>query len=608
LPDVAVDVHEPDAHPAIQVTMNGYTPGGTGANTEETYLNVTNVSPTKFGKLFERTVDGDQFAQPLYMSDLKMPDGKTHNVVFVSTEHDSVYAFDADDPTASAPLWQKSLGTSTPLPSPYLSFQWAAGATCSQFNMRESGITGTPVIDPKTSTIYVVALNVDTTQTTPGGTCLDVSSCASGGGKGTTMTCDFPKLSYQLHALDLSTGAEKLGGPVDVEASVPGSGSASQSGMIAFDAGVQLMRPSLFLANGSVYFGAGSYNDSGDYHGWLFAYDATTLKQTGVFNDTANGVAGGIWQSGRGMISDAAGNLYIVTGQGTFDGNTGGSDWSDSVLKLSPDLSTVKDYFTQYLSDYQMNDFPKEWDDDLGSAGATLIPNTQLMLVSGKMGIGFLLDTNNLGKWNPTSDKIVQELRISARPGTTCSNGSHGVEAWVYATPIAWVGPDGTHVYVWADADYLREYLLDSNGLLKDSGTLCWCAPWNVPGLKGEVSIPSDPNCASPHTQGTVNGGAHSAGGAFAVSSNGAQAGTGILWTTYGIPTTPPIDAINHPVPGALAAYDATDAYSPIWISTASSTDTLGNWAKFTPPTVANGKVYVATFSNKLVAYGLLGQ
>jgi hypothetical protein len=605
-PDVAIDVNEPDAHPTIEVTMNGYTPGGSGANTKETYLNVSNVGTKTFGKLFSRSVDGDQFAQPLYMGGLKMPDHKTHNVVFLATSHDSVYAYDADDPTATKPLWQKSLGTATPLPSPYLSFQWTrVPPSCSTFPLRESGITATPVIDPKTNTMYVFALNVDMTKTTPGGTCLDVTSCS---GTPKTHTCDAPKVSYQLHALDLFTGSEKFGGPVDVEATIPGTGTGSQSGKLSFDAGLELARVSLLLANGSVYFGAGSYSDAGNYHGWLFAYDAATLKQTGVWNPTADGARAGLWQAGRGPIADADGNIYLVTGQGTFDVGTGGNDYGDSVVKLSPDLSKVNDYFAQFLSDYQTNNFPDQWDDDLGSSGATLIPKTSLILVSGKMGNLYLLDTNSLGHWSPTGDKVVQKLRMTWRTDkTSCTDGVP--EAWVYSTPITWVGPDGTHVYVWANGDYLREFLLDGSGKFKDSGDLCWCDPWVVIATSGSVSVNvSDPNCASPHSQGTVPGGPLGAGGALAVSSNASEAGTGLLWATYA--SSPTANAISGgPMPGTLAAYDATNAHEPIWLSTSDlSRDDLGTWAKWTPPTVANGKVYAATFSNQLVVYGLLAK
>jgi hypothetical protein len=550
--------------------------------------------------LFELAVDGDQYAQPLYMGGLTMPDGKKHNVVFVATSHDSVYAFDADDATSMTPLWHQSIGTSTQLPSPYLSFEWATPPPrCSDFNMNESGITATPVIDPKTSTIYVLALNVDMTQTTPGGTCLNTTTCA-------LMTCNAPKLTYQLHALDLFTGGEKFGGPVDVSGTFKGSGAGSQSGVLTFDPGVSLARPALFLQNGTVYFATGSYVDAGNYHGWMFAYDAATLKQTGVFVDTPNGVQAGIWQSGRGFIADAAGNLYIVTGQGTFDGLVNGmTDWGDSLLKMSADLSTVNDYFSPYYSDYMGNNFPKDWDDDLGSAGATLIPNTQLILITGKMGMSYLTDTNSLGKWSAGGeDNVVQRMRLTWRPGTSCAGNMHGPEAWVYATPITWVGPDGTHVYVWADNDYLRDYLLDGSGKFQDSGQICWCNPWSVSGSDGPINLPADPDCAATNTQGNVTGNASSTGGAVAISSNGSEKGSGILWATYANPTagTP----LTMSTPGYIAAYDATNVSTPIWISSDNTNDTLGDWAKFTPPTVANGKVYAATFSNKLVVYGLL--
>jgi hypothetical protein len=604
-PDVAIDVQEPDAHPAVNVTMNAYTPGGEGANTQETYLNVTNVKSGNFGKLFTRTVDGDVYAQPLYMSQLKMNDGKTHNVVFVATEHDTVFAFDADDTTASQPLWKKPVGTSTPLPSPYLDWEWSAGAQCNEFAMREVGITSTPVIDPKSQTLYVVALNIDSTHKTPGGTCL--SNCASG--TAVTMKCDAPRVVLQLHALDLATGAEKLGGPVDVEGTYKGSGGGSTAGVLTFDPGVELQRPALLLSGGAIYFSTGSFNDAGIYHGWLFAFDATSLKQTGIWNDTPNGVKGGIWQSGRGAIADAQGNVYLVTGQGTFDVGTGGEDYGDTVVKFAastaPKLSSVKDYFSQFLSDYMGNNFPNEWDDDFGSAGATLIPNTSLLLASGKLGIAYLLDTNKLGEWDPMGDNVVQKLRITWRTSKTPGNCDEITESHIFATPIAWTGPDGTHVYVWSENDYLRDYLLDGSGKLKDSGTLCFCNPWVVGSGPGDTIAVTDPNCASPNGQGPVGLPENFPGGALAVSSNGTTAGTGLLWATYQEGTGK--DGQHQVQPGVLAAYDAVDVSQPLWTSSANPGDALGNWAKFNPPTVANGKVYVATFSNELVAYGLTG-
>jgi hypothetical protein len=595
-------VVEPAVHPVVQITMNAIDPGGTGANTKETYLNVTNVNPTRFGKLFTREVDGDQFAQPLYMGGLVMADGRKHNVIFLSTSHDSVYAYDADDAddvTGTKPLWKVSLGTSTLMPSPYLSVERAcnAGPCCNAFGLSESGITGTPAIDPETNTMYVVALNIDFTKATPGGKCVDNKSCK-------VYTCDAPKVAYFLHALDIITGNEKYGGPVELEGTVSGSGGGNTKGKISFDAGVQLVRPALLVANHNVYIASGSYADVGAYHGWVFAYDETTLKQVGIFNDTRDGGFGGIWQSGRGILSDGKGSVYVVSGNGTFDANKSGHDYGDSVLKLSADLREVQSFFSQQLSDYQGENYLSKWDGDLGSAGATLIPGTELLLASGKMGFGFLLDTQSLGGWSPVTDNAVQKVRITWRADQpACDGGDGGLYrewAWVYNTPVVWKGPDGMHVYVWANGDVVRDYLLDGNGMFTDSGQLCFCKEWVYE--KAFIDL-VDPNCAVVHTEGSETAGPETAGGTLSVSSNGAEPGTGILWATRSLGGF----AIHFHTPGVIEAYDATNLKDPIWSSNmVSNRDKLGDWAKFSPPVVANGKVYAPTFSKELVVYGLL--
>src|SRR5580698_291009 len=235
----APDATEAGVRPTIQVTQNSYDHAGTGANTKETFLNLANVNVATFGKLFTLPVDGDQFAQPLYMGALKMGDGKTHNVVFAATENDSVYAFDADV-ASTTPLWHASVGTAAAVPNPWFSgAEWADGnVMCSNYNLRQSGLTATPVIDPASDTMYVLALDVDASHPTAG-TCLDVTTCA-------TYACnDLPTVTYKLHALDLATGKEKLGGPVVVAKTVDGSGAASKSGKITFDATVSLARTSL---------------------------------------------------------------------------------------------------------------------------------------------------------------------------------------------------------------------------------------------------------------------------------------------------------------------------------------------------------------------------
>ena len=239
----------------------------TGANLNEVVLNTSNVNVSQFGKLFSRPVDGQIFAQPLYVPDVNIPDQGTHNVVYVATQHNSVYAFDADDPNASTPLWQVSLGASVPSsnfgPPGYADIQV------------EVGVTGTPVVDPNTGTLYVVA----TTQ-------------------------DSDAIRHRLHALDIHTGAEKLGGPVVIAGSVSSAGG--QGNHVVFDSHQQLQRPGLLLSNGVVYIAFDSYGDWEPYHGWIFGYDAATLQSLYIYNTTPSGAQGAIWQSGQGLATDGA--------------------------------------------------------------------------------------------------------------------------------------------------------------------------------------------------------------------------------------------------------------------------------------------------------------
>jgi hypothetical protein len=252
------------------------------------------------------------------------------------------------------------------------------------------------------------------------------------------------------------------------------------------------------------------------------------------------------------------------------------------------------------------NNFPADWDDDFGSAGPATIPGTTMALVSGKMGYGYLVDMANMGKWSPSMDNVVQKVRLVWRSTTTACGA---VESWVLDAPVAWAGPDGTHVYVWSTEDYLRDYLHDDNGKFTTGSSPCFCNPWLVTGTTGPIDLPSDPPCAVPHSEGSVAGPYLSGGGALAVSSYGKAPGTGVLWATYADPTSTAngSDDEHYRTPGIVAAFDATDVSKPIWTSQDDATrDGLGNWAKFSPPTIANGKAYVGTFSNELVVYGLL--
>jgi hypothetical protein len=250
----------------------------TGANLNETILNTSNVKPQRFGKLFERQVDGHIYAQILYVSNVPIPNQGVHNVVYVATMHNSVYAFDADEKNASAPLWQVLLGPSVILPKPLI----AGGASYHDIS-GEIGIISTPVISLEHKPIYVVALTKDPKK----------------------QDTDPSAYTHHLHALDLSTGQEKFGGPVQIQATIRGTGAGSTNGQLPFVSHRHNQRPALLFANQQIYIAFASFEDTRPYHGWLMAYDAATLKQTAVYNTTSNGNDGGIWQAGQGPAADA---------------------------------------------------------------------------------------------------------------------------------------------------------------------------------------------------------------------------------------------------------------------------------------------------------------
>ena len=291
----------------------------TGQNVNETLLNTSNVNQSSFGKLFWRTVDGFIYAQPLYVPGLSIQ-GATHNVVYVATQHNSVYAFDADDPNAPAPLWQVNLGT--PVPSQDICI--ISGDTnpgdCPYYDISpEIGITSTPVIDPVAESIYVVSRTKNTTDST---------------------------YHDYLHALNLTTGSEQLGGPVEITGQVSGTGDGSQGGIVTFDPAYHHQRPSLLLLNGVLYLAFGSVGDIGTWHGWVMSYNATTLQQEAIFNVTPNGSRGWSLVRGTGLGCRRSSNVYMMSGNGDFTANTGGKDYGDSFVKFSGPSLAVADYFT----------------------------------------------------------------------------------------------------------------------------------------------------------------------------------------------------------------------------------------------------------------------
>jgi Bacterial Ig-like domain (group 1) len=374
----------------------------TGQNLNETILTPANVNAAEFGKLFQQSVDGILVGQPLYASNVLMGDGLVHNVVIVATQHDTVYAFDAD--SDEPPIWSVSLGTPDPI----------GDFGCTGVHFKEIGIMSTPVIDAAKTTIYVVAK---------------------------TMTGKDER-QFDLHALDLTTGAEKLGGPVTITGSY-----GSESFLVQY----QMQRPALLLQNGSVFIGFGGNGcDIYTYNGWLFAYDSQTLEQEGVFEVSPNGVKSSFWQGGAGPAVDEFGNIYAVTANGTYDGPNGENDYGDSVLKLGWNGNSfgILDYFTPYNQDYLQDN-----DKDLGSAGPLILPDQpglypHELVAGGKGGTLYLINRDDLGQYNSGYDNVIQSF-----PGETSFQ--------LTGVPSYWNGS----VYVAGDHDYIKQYGL-VNGYL----------------------------------------------------------------------------------------------------------------------------------------------
>ncbi len=486
----------------------------TGAVTNETGLAPSNVSTQTFGKLFSDTIDGYVYAQPLYVAGVSIPGSGTHNVVYVATEHDSVYAFDAD---TGAALWQKSL-----LP-PGASTVTAAEVQCVNLTP-EIGITGTPVIDPSTGTMYVVS-----------------------------KTKESGSYFHRLHALDIATGAEKFGGPVTITASAPGSGPGSVNGIFTMSPLKALQRSALLLKDGVVYVAFASNCDQTPYDGWVLGYDASDLLQDYAFNAAPDGSEAGIWMAGSGpaALPDAStdSDIYVSTGNGTFDANTGGPDYGDSVLRLSPGINQLApaDYFTpSNQQTLQANDL------DLGSAGVVLLPDQSsgpphLLVTSSKQGTIYLIDRDDMSGYNPSGDSIVQEFT--------------GAVLGMFSTPSFWNG----RMYTAGVNDTLKAFAL-SGGQFNEVPVSQSSVQFSYPGATTSVS---------------ANGG-----------------GDGIVWAIQRSASTN--DAI-------LYAFDASDVSNELYDGNQNPTRDLGSgkFVKFAVPTVAAGKVYVGT-TTELDAYGLI--
>ncbi len=559
-------------HQAIPATSPASTIGA-GVNSNETVLTPANVNSTSFGKLFSTTVDGQVYAEPLYMENVVITTGAnqgTHNVVFVATQNDSLYAIDSSTGTI---LWQDALltpehgGTVTAVPS---------SAVNSGDISPEIGITATPVIDPTTNTIFVEA-------------------------KSQEVASDGTHFEHHLYAINLGSGAitkevliaDSIGDTVVSGPSVEGTGAGSSGGVVKFDALRQLDRPGLTLVNGNIYLAYASHGDNGPYHGWILGYSESTLALTAVFNVNPNGSDDGIWQSGGTLAYETVnGNtyLYFETGNGTFDTTLTQSpfnsslmipsdgDYGDSFVKVEIDGSTpaagsldatnningwgmhVQDYFTP-INEGNLS----AGDTDLGSGAPLLLPasagsaaHPDLLVGSGKEGRIYLIDRNDMGGYggdaagdgNSGTDNVVQETATGA------INGS-------LDTPTFY---NGVLYYVGGYGDEARTFTV-SDGVMSSTSTTQSTDSYPFPGSTPTISTNS-------------------------------SGGNAIVWDIAG------------PGTNQLRAYSASAGYgSEIYTSAqaANSRDSLGSAVKFTVPTVADGEVFVGT-TNSLVVYGLLQQ
>ena len=495
----------------------------TGNNLLETTLTLSNVNSTQFGKLFSQYVDGFIYAQPLYVPNVNVSGLGTHNVVFVATMNDSVYAFDADNKKGSnaQPLWKVSFID----PAKGIKTVSTTDVSCADLITTKIGIMGTPVIDTSTGTLYVIA-----------------------------RTKESSTFYQRLHALDITSGAEKFGGPAVIQASVAGSGTGSVNGSIRFNSQIQNQRSALLLQDGLVYIAWASHCDKGTYHGWLMAYDRHSLQQKAAWITTPNGDEGAIWESGSGPAGDLSLNTYFATGNGTFDANTAGTDYGQSLVKLAPPSNgtfSVLDYFTPYDGpNLNSGDF------DIGSGGVMLLPDQpkgphlHLLVQGDKVGNIYLVDRDNMGHYNShNNNQIVQYLP--------------GAELGMWNSPALW----NNRVYFGASGDDLKVFSFNTTtGLLSTTPTSQTTEGFGYPGTTPSISANLDSNA--------------------------------IVWALDNTTFKTTSGAVLH-------AYDATNLTTELYNSNQNAGDNPGPAVKFTVPTVANGKVYVGT-QIKLSVFGLL--
>lgn len=507
---------------AIDVTTWHNDVARTGQNLNETILTPANVNSSQFGKLFVIPTDGQVYAQPLYVSGLTV-NGSVHNVVYVASEHDTVYACDANNGTV---LWQKSMLKAGESPSD--------SRNCSQVTP-EIGITATPVIDRNAGpngTIYVVAMSKNGNST----------------------------YFQRLHALNLATGAEQFGGPLDIFATFPGSGDNSSNGNVVFDPKQYKTRAALLLKDGIIYAAWASHCDIRPYTGWIMGFDQNTLARVRVLNLTPNATHGALWSTGSGPAVDAGGNIFAMTGDGTFDttltasGFPNHGDYGNCIVKLSTANSSlqVADYWTMFNTVAESNA-----DTDLGSGGVLVLPdmvdanNTTRRLVvgGGKDGHLYIANRDNMGKFSPSSN------------GNLYQDVANATSGGMWSSPAYFNG----FLYVGGTSDKLKAFRF-TNARLASSPSTQSALTYSYPGTTPSISA-----------NGTSNA---------------------IVWANH----------TNSTVPAVLRAYNANNLASELYNSeqAPNNRDHFGTGIKGAVPTIANGKVYVGTREGVGV-FGLLG-
>ncbi len=503
-----------------------------GQNTNEFLLTPANVNQNTFGKLFTYPVDGYVYAQPLIMNGINIPGKGVRNVVFVTTMHDSVYAFDADSngDANGGLLWHTNLGISSP--SPIAEFGTRYHTSGNLDVVPEEGMTGTPVIDPLSGTLYLDAFTREV-----------VAGVST-------------NYFHRIHALNITNGTEQPYSPIAVAASVPGRGvtgnnyTETENGTIVFSAVQHCQRPAMTLAGGILYVCYGSHDDTDPYHGWVMAYNPTNLALVSVFNTTpnasrsafgSNAGEGAIWMSGNGLCVDANTNLYFMTGNGSFSQNTNGGDYSDSFVKLSTisNQLAVADYFTP-----NNQAALESADSDLGSGGALLLPDSvgsathpHLIVGAGKEGKIYLVDRDNMGHFNSGNDSQIIQSLANAVGGCWCS-------------PAYW----NNYIFYQGNGDVMKAFLI-TNGVIAATPTSKSATSFGFPGATPTISA-----------YGTNNG---------------------IAWI---IDPTPYLSS----GPAVLHAYNATNLAIELYNSSMNlARDNPGGAVKMVPPLIAGGKVYV---------------